>query len=376
MSAVLDTPATARTDTSSAGGVRELIALALPVILTNLSSTLMMTTDAVMVGRLGATELGAVGYAGIWYWTVIAGFNGTGTGVQTFVAQAQGAGRARTCGAWLWQAWYTVVPIAVVMMMLFATAFPALLELLGPDKPLRPLAQQLRAGARVRHRRPDDRAGRGVVPARRRRYTHAALRHDRRQPGQRGAQLLPDLRPLRVSADGRRRLGSGDRGRGVGLRRVAVDGGPAGGRAARVPHRARGAGLVGDAPLPSHQRADRRPVGARHAGLRVVQHDRRAHGRERDGGEPGAAQPDAPVVHAGRRRADGGGDDGRALRRRRRPARRAPEPRQRHACRRRPVRRRRRAVHRRARSVPAAVRRTTRRCCAWARRCCSSARRS
>jgi hypothetical protein len=94
MSAVLDTPATARTD-ASAGGVRELIALALPVILTNLSATLMMTTDAVMVGRLGATALGAVGYAGIWYWTVVAGFNGTGNGVQTFVAQAHGAGRAR-----------------------------------------------------------------------------------------------------------------------------------------------------------------------------------------------------------------------------------------------------------------------------------------
>ena len=139
MSAVLDTPAAARID-ASAGGVRELIALALPVILTNLSSTLMMTTDAVMVGRLGATELGAVGYAGIWYWTVVAGFNGTGTGVQTFVAQAHGAGRARTCGAWLWQAWYTVVPVSVVMMVLFATAFPALLDLLGPDAPLRPLA--------------------------------------------------------------------------------------------------------------------------------------------------------------------------------------------------------------------------------------------
>src|SRR5262245_58237216 len=139
MSAVLETPASIRV-AATRGGVRELTGLALPVILTNLSATLMMTTDAIMVGRLGATELGAVGYAGIWYWTVISGFNGTGNGVQTFAAQAHGAGRAKTCGGWLWQAWYTVVPAAVVAITLFAVAFPAFLNLLGPDAALRPLA--------------------------------------------------------------------------------------------------------------------------------------------------------------------------------------------------------------------------------------------
>ncbi|HSP97184.1 MAG TPA: MATE family efflux transporter [Candidatus Dormibacteraeota bacterium] len=139
MSAVLDTPAAVRAEPTS-GGVRELIALALPIILTNLSSTLMMTTDAMMVGRLGATELGAVGYAGIWYWTVIAAFNGTGNGVQTFAAQAHGAGHARRCGPWLWQAWFTVVPAATIALVLFAVGFPALLDLLGPAAALRPLA--------------------------------------------------------------------------------------------------------------------------------------------------------------------------------------------------------------------------------------------
>jgi MATE family multidrug resistance protein len=139
MSAVLETPAVPRADTP-AGGVRELIALALPVVLTNVSSTLMMTVDAAMVGRLGATELGAVGYAGIWYWTVVAAFNGAGSGVQTFAAQAHGAGQARGCGPWLWQALYAVVPAATVAMGLFALGFPALLDLLGPAAPLRPLA--------------------------------------------------------------------------------------------------------------------------------------------------------------------------------------------------------------------------------------------
>ena len=139
MPAVLESPTLARVD-APAGGVRELVALALPIVFTNLSSTLMMTVDAAMVGRLGATELGAVGYAGIWYWTVIAVFNGTGSGVQTFAAQAHGAGRGHRCGRWLWQAWYTVVPAATAALLAFAVAFPALLELLGPAASLRPLA--------------------------------------------------------------------------------------------------------------------------------------------------------------------------------------------------------------------------------------------
>lgn len=139
MSAALESSPALRMG-AAAGGVRELVGLALPIVLTNLSSTLMMTTDAVMVGRLGATELGAVGYAGIWYWTVVAAFNGTGNGVQTFAAQAHGAGQAQRAGGWLWQAWYTVVPAAALALLLFAVGFDALLDLLGPDPSLRPLA--------------------------------------------------------------------------------------------------------------------------------------------------------------------------------------------------------------------------------------------
>src|SRR5215470_5900991 len=101
MALTIDTPFTFRE--TARGGLREVVALALPVVLTNLSATLMMTTDAAMVGRLGATELGAVGYAGIWYWTALSLFSGAATGVQTFVAQAHGRGDSRACGAWAWQ---------------------------------------------------------------------------------------------------------------------------------------------------------------------------------------------------------------------------------------------------------------------------------
>lgn len=139
MTAVVDTP-TAAHRAARAGGVRELVVLAVPVILTNLSSTLMMTADAAMVGRLGATALGAVGYGGIWYWTVLSAFSGAATGVQTFVAQAHGADRPSDCGRWAWQGWYAVVPAATVVIALFAWSFAPLLAALRPDTSLRPLA--------------------------------------------------------------------------------------------------------------------------------------------------------------------------------------------------------------------------------------------
>ena len=141
MAAAIDTAPSLRVG-RVAGGVRELTALAFPVILTNLSATLMMTVDAAMVGRLGPAALGAVGYGGIWYWTALSGFTGMATGVQTFVSQADGAGEPQRCGGWAWQGWYAVLPLATLVVGVFALGFGALLALLSPDPALRPLALQ------------------------------------------------------------------------------------------------------------------------------------------------------------------------------------------------------------------------------------------
>ena len=54
-----------------------------------------------LVGRLGATELAAVGFGGIWMWTTFCFFIGTSSGVQTFVSQHHGAGQPERCGAWV-----------------------------------------------------------------------------------------------------------------------------------------------------------------------------------------------------------------------------------------------------------------------------------
>src|SRR4029453_3994303 len=84
-----------------------------------MSQTLMHVVDSIFVGRLGAAELGALGFAGIWLWTVFSVFSGAATGVQTFVSQAWGAGDERSCGRWAWQGLYALVPAALLSVALF-----------------------------------------------------------------------------------------------------------------------------------------------------------------------------------------------------------------------------------------------------------------
>ena len=122
------------------GGLREVVLLAYPVVLTQLSRTAMGVVDSAMVGRLGATELGAVGYGGIWMWTAACVFLGTATGVQTFVSQAHGAGREDEGVHWTWQGLYTVLPFAAVGIAGFALTLPLLLALLGPSPDLQEIA--------------------------------------------------------------------------------------------------------------------------------------------------------------------------------------------------------------------------------------------
>ncbi len=124
------------------GGVREVARLAYPVVLQNVSVTTLHMVDAAFLGRLGPTEMGAAGYGGLWIWTALCFYLGTGTGVQTFVSQAHGAGRERECGPWAWHALGAVLPLLVVSTALFAWGFPLLLSLLSPAQELQGFATE------------------------------------------------------------------------------------------------------------------------------------------------------------------------------------------------------------------------------------------
>jgi MATE family multidrug resistance protein len=121
------------------GGVREVIHLAYPIVLTQLSMSAMQIIDTAMVGRVGPVELGAVGFGGIWLWTALTLFVGTTQGVQTFVSQDYGAQRHAEAGAWYWQGIYAVLPLTVVALAVFALCLPAFLDVLAPPAEIRPL---------------------------------------------------------------------------------------------------------------------------------------------------------------------------------------------------------------------------------------------
>jgi len=126
-------------DPITGGGFREVIPLALPVMLTQLSTSLMGVVDSAMVGRIGPTELAAVGFGGIWLWTLFSIFFGTASGIQTFVSQADGAGDARSCGSWIWQGLYALIPAGFAFAAIVAWLLEPALTLLGPSAEMRAL---------------------------------------------------------------------------------------------------------------------------------------------------------------------------------------------------------------------------------------------
>src|SRR5512140_1802092 len=122
------------------GSVGEVAVLAYPVVLQTLSDTVMQVVDSAFVGRLGVAQLGAVGFGGIWLWTMLVVFFGAATGVQTFVAQAHGAGHRQDCGRWFWQGLYALIPALLLWTGVLQLAFEPMLGLFGAPPALRTLA--------------------------------------------------------------------------------------------------------------------------------------------------------------------------------------------------------------------------------------------
>jgi MATE family multidrug resistance protein len=134
------TAAPSSAETSARGSLRELMQLGWPIVLAQLSTTLMGVVDSAFVGRLGAAELGAVAFASTWSWTIFSLFLGSASAVQTFVAQAQGAGEERRCGPWAWHGLWGIVPAtalaALATYIATPTLLPAALDLAGSSPEL------------------------------------------------------------------------------------------------------------------------------------------------------------------------------------------------------------------------------------------------
>jgi len=86
------------------GGYRELLRLALPLIITNSFWTLQITIDRVLLGHYSSDAVGAAVAAVMLFWTPFALLQFTTAYAGTFVAQYLGAGRPRRVGTVVWQA--------------------------------------------------------------------------------------------------------------------------------------------------------------------------------------------------------------------------------------------------------------------------------
>ncbi len=106
------------------GGGRDLLRLALPLILSSSFLTLQITIDRALLAQWSSDAIAAAMPAALFYWTPFVLLQNTANYATTFVAQYTGAGRPHRVGPAVWQALYFAVFAGI--------AFLALLPLIDP----------------------------------------------------------------------------------------------------------------------------------------------------------------------------------------------------------------------------------------------------
>jgi MATE family multidrug resistance protein len=121
--------------------MRAILGLALPLFLNSSIQAILNLTDTWFIGRISATAVAAIASV---HWLVVGLlllFGGVAMGVQTFAAQATGAGRHRRAGLSMWSGIWASLPVAPVYVAL-AAAGPAVLPQLGVAPEVSALAVQ------------------------------------------------------------------------------------------------------------------------------------------------------------------------------------------------------------------------------------------
>jgi MATE family multidrug resistance protein len=123
---------------SRPGGSRELLTLALPLVVSQSFMTAQVFADTLLLARHDPLEMAASFPAMMWFWLPFGLLQATAAYVATFVAQYTGAGRPHRVGPAVWQGVHFAV-VAGLLFLLVVPAAPSLIALGGHTPALQAL---------------------------------------------------------------------------------------------------------------------------------------------------------------------------------------------------------------------------------------------
>ena len=109
--------------------LRQLLALALPIMLSCMLSFLMPVVDMLFVGHLGTHELAAAALGDTVFKTVALPLQGFASALDTFLSQSYGAGRLDAYGRWAHVGTLVMLGLSVPCMLFLALAEQLLLAI-------------------------------------------------------------------------------------------------------------------------------------------------------------------------------------------------------------------------------------------------------
>lgn len=118
---------------TDATSLKYMLKLAAPMVVTNISFTVMQFVDRFMVSRLGTEALAAILPAGIISFVPASFAMGVMTSVNTFVSQSLGRGQKKDCSNYFWQGIYMGLLYISVTAALMWPAAPWIFRTLGHE---------------------------------------------------------------------------------------------------------------------------------------------------------------------------------------------------------------------------------------------------
>lgn len=118
-------------DAAEETSLKYMLKLAVPMIITTISFTIMQFVDRLMVSRLGTEALAAILPAGFVSFIPASFVVGVFASVSTFVSQSLGREERKGCSSYCWQAIYMGLAYSAVVLAIIWPAAPRVFRLLG-----------------------------------------------------------------------------------------------------------------------------------------------------------------------------------------------------------------------------------------------------